>query len=131
MDKIKIVCRALVVDEQHRILLVKKTGSDFWSLPGGKLDADDVSVEECLARELHEELGVESKIEEIRHVLELHKNDTRYVELIWNTTLHGDPTKQQEGIFEVSGHELEDIRWMSNEDMRGEVVKPDFLKNLF
>jgi 8-oxo-dGTP pyrophosphatase MutT (NUDIX family) len=89
------------------------------------------SVQECLVRELQEELGVESKIGEIRFVIELHKDDTRFVELIWEATLLDDPIKSQEEIFEVSGHELEDIRWMSQNDVRAEVIKPDFLKNLF
>lgn len=66
MNKVEIVCRALITDDQDRVLFVKKTGSDFWSLPGGKLDAEDASMQSCLIRELQEELGVEATTRDIR-----------------------------------------------------------------
>jgi 8-oxo-dGTP pyrophosphatase MutT (NUDIX family) len=131
IDKIKIVCRALVIDAQNQVLFVKKTNSHFWSLPGGKLDADDVSVQACLVRELQEELSVDAVIQRIRFVHELHKNDTRYVELIWQATLASDPVRIGENIYETSGNELTDIQWIKKDDLRDANIKPEFLKTLF
>ncbi len=131
MDKIKIVCRALVVDDENRVLFVKKTDSDFWSLPGGKLDTGDVSVQACLIRELQEELGVDATIKNIRFVQELHKNDTRYVELIWESILVGDPVLTQRSIHETSNGELTNIQWFEKSDLRDANIKPEFLKDLF
>lgn len=131
MDKIKIVCRALIINGQNKILLVRKTGSDFWNLPGGKLDADDESLQTCLIRELKEELGVEPKLnKDVRFVLELHKDNVRYVELIWEATLLNDPGDHQKNIYEISDNELSDIRWFKKNDLHRISVKPEFLKEI-
>lgn len=130
MDKVKIVCRALVTDDQNRVLFVKKTGSDFWSLPGGTLDSDDASVQTCLVRELREELAVEATIQDIRFVQELHKDGTRYVELIWKVTLVSDLTHIRGNIRDISRNELVDIQWIKKDNLHDTHVKPEFLKNL-
>ena len=130
MDTIKIVCRALVMDDQKRALFVKKTGSDFWSLPGGMLNTDDTSVQVCLIRELQEELGVEAEINDIRFVHELHKASVRYVELIWHVSLASDPMQTQEDIYTTSGGELSDMQWIAMGDLSSANIKPEFLKNI-
>lgn len=130
MDTIKVVCRALIIDGQNRVLFVKKTNSDFWSLPGGTLEADDASLQECLIRELQEELDATATIKNIYFVQELHKNNTRYVELIWHATLASDPIHIRENIYETSRHELTDIQWIKKGDLRNANVKPEFLKDL-
>jgi 8-oxo-dGTP diphosphatase len=53
--------RALVLDEDDRILLVRfvnpETAEEFWATPGGGIDHDE-SLEEALRRELQEETGL-------------------------------------------------------------------------
>ena len=122
------MCRALITDDRGRILFAKKAGSEFWSLPGGKLDGDDTSLQSCLVRELKEELGVDAEIGTIRFVQELHKDNTRYVELIWSATIHGSPPS--EDISKISGGELEAVQWISKSELRNANIKPDFLKEL-
>lgn len=53
----RISVKALIRDEQNRILLVKE-GEDEWGIPGGGLDHGE-SVEQALRREMREELGAE------------------------------------------------------------------------
>lgn len=48
--------KAIILDEQRRLLVGK--GDDGWELPGGGFEHDE-SLEECLKRELKEELGAE------------------------------------------------------------------------
>jgi ADP-ribose pyrophosphatase YjhB (NUDIX family) len=129
MKKVKIVCRALIIDSQNRVLFVKKNKSDFWSLPGGKLDIDDLSLQAGLAREIQEELGVEAIIKKIRFVQELHKNNTRYIELIWQVGLASNSVYTQKNIFKKSNHELTDIRWIKKNDFHNINIKPEFLKD--
>ncbi len=49
--------RAIVIDPEERILLVRHTYTEGWNLPGGGVEFGE-SVEESLARELDEEGGV-------------------------------------------------------------------------
>lgn len=50
------VAAAIVLDSQGRTLLVRKSGTAAFMLPGGKLQRGESAVE-ALARELKEELG--------------------------------------------------------------------------
>lgn len=130
MNKVKIVCRALITDSQNRVLFVKKNNSDFWILPGGKLETDDISVQACLIRELQEELGTESIIKDIYFVQELHRDDARYVELIWRAILVNDLIYTHENISEMTDHELVDIQWIKKDNLHDFDIKPKFLKDL-
>ncbi|UVO52458.1 NUDIX domain-containing protein [Sphingomonas sp. SUN019] len=50
--------RAIVVDPDGRIALVRHTYTDLWYLPGGGVDRDE-GYPAALARELREELGID------------------------------------------------------------------------
>lgn len=53
----RISLKALIRDEQGRVLVVKETGRDWWDLPGGGMDHGE-TITSALARELHEEVNV-------------------------------------------------------------------------
>lgn len=53
----RLSLKALIVDDQGRVLLVKEAGRDWWDLPGGGLDHGE-SIAEGLARELAEEVNL-------------------------------------------------------------------------
>lgn len=52
------VSAVLAVDDDGRLLVVRKRGTDVWMQPGGKPEPGETPAE-TLARELHEELGVQ------------------------------------------------------------------------
>ncbi|MGG7519259.1 (deoxy)nucleoside triphosphate pyrophosphohydrolase [Allorhizobium undicola] len=62
---ILLVAACALVDSDGRILLAQrpegKSLAGLWEFPGGKVEAGE-SPEECLVRELHEELGVSTKV---------------------------------------------------------------------
>jgi 8-oxo-dGTP pyrophosphatase MutT (NUDIX family) len=130
MHEVKIVCRALITNAEHAILFVKKTGSDFWSLPGGKLDPEDKDLQTCLKRELQEELGVKATIQAIRFVHELRKEEVRYVELIWDASIANLRPESWENPKILSNNELSHIQWIKPAYLSNENIKPDFLKNI-
>lgn len=64
MEQIHVVA-GVITDVRGRILLARRTrGRDLaglWELPGGKVDRGE-GAEQALARELHEELGIEAVV---------------------------------------------------------------------
>ena len=52
---------AIIFDSERRILFMKRTRSDYWSLPGGRLDLGE-SAQDCCVRETLEETGLETRI---------------------------------------------------------------------
>ena len=55
---------AAVVEEEGRVLITRRNPNDslggYWEFPGGKIEGEE-TPQECLEREILEELGVESK----------------------------------------------------------------------
>jgi 8-oxo-dGTP diphosphatase len=60
-----VVAAALVQNATGELLLVRKRGTDFFMLPGGKMEPDETPIE-ALARELREELGTTFQRSEAR-----------------------------------------------------------------
>ena len=58
--KIIKTANLIIIDDKKRVLLIKRTydqeESNLWSLPGGTKE-DNETLEECLVREIEEELG--------------------------------------------------------------------------
>jgi ADP-ribose pyrophosphatase YjhB (NUDIX family) len=55
---------AVVVDDERRILLHKRTDNEYWSIPGGSMEPGE-SIEETVVREVREETGIEATVEKI------------------------------------------------------------------
>jgi 8-oxo-dGTP diphosphatase len=62
--KIVYVVAAVLVDRDGRVLLAQRPAgkkmAGLWEFPGGKIEASE-TPEEALVRELHEELGIDTK----------------------------------------------------------------------
>jgi len=65
MDNAPILVTAAVIERNGRILLARRASSAHgpggWEFPGGKLEPGE-SPQACLARELHEELGIAVRV---------------------------------------------------------------------
>jgi ADP-ribose pyrophosphatase YjhB (NUDIX family) len=49
--------RAVVFDDQERLLLIRRRDNNCWSMPSGAMELDE-SIYECLVREVEEESGL-------------------------------------------------------------------------
>ena len=52
---------AVIFDVDRRILFMKRTRGDYWSLPGGRMDLGE-SAQECCVRETLEETGLLTRV---------------------------------------------------------------------
>lgn len=52
---------ALVLDDQGRVLLQRRTDSGNWALPGGTMDIGE-TLDQCIVREVKEETGLDIEI---------------------------------------------------------------------
>ena len=63
----KIVSAAVVINDR-KVLIARRKADDklagFWEFPGGKIE-DKETPQECLKRELKEELGIETTVGDI------------------------------------------------------------------
>lgn len=105
-----------VVRKGRHILLARRAGRDplagKWEFPGGKLEAGE-SGEECLRRELLEELGITVKVGSFLGAFE-HDYPERRVELLFydadyvggEVTLHTHDRAVWITIAELAGYDL-------------------------
>lgn len=83
----KIMAAALM--KENKILIAKRNyGSlaGFWEFPGGKLEGGETD-EECLCRELKEELSVDIIVEEYLGRETFSVDETEYEVLLYRATL--------------------------------------------
>jgi len=93
------------------VLLAKRKSSGElpgkWEFPGGKIEAGE-SPEECIKRELREELGIKVKVGEYITSSEFDYGDRRIKLLVYNASF-------VDGDFKLSDHE--EVKWVNKKDL--------------
>ena len=57
---IQCAASVIIVDDQGRLLLGKRSDNHLWGYSGGAVEVDEI-VEDCARRELREEMGLEAQ----------------------------------------------------------------------
>ncbi|SRR5690606_5821693 len=82
MDKISVTCAIIIKDK--KVLVVQRSEAMKlplkWEFPGGKIESDE-SEEECIKREIIEEIGIEIELIS-RLTPSIHSYSTFQIELI-------------------------------------------------
>ncbi|WP_336501255.1 NUDIX domain-containing protein [Microbacterium paraoxydans] len=106
------VSAAVIVDDQGRVLVVRKHGTTRFMQPGGKPEAGESPVE-TLLRELHEELGLELAETDLRPL-------GRFVSAAANEPGHRVVADAFSASVDPAGvqvqAELAELRWITPED---------------
>ena len=124
----RLAVRALILDEQDRLLIVNAWPggvSDLWTAPGGGVERHS-ALPDNLIREVHEETGLTVSVGAPAMVNEFHdpQGSFHQVDLYFRCTLtHGtlsDDWRDPEGV-------VTDRRWVTREELATLRLKPDSL----
>lgn len=66
-DTFYVRCRGVIINNGKLLVVKHDPSSDYYALPGGHMDIGE-TVEDCMKRELVEELGVEPKVGRLLYV---------------------------------------------------------------
>ncbi|PKK90826.1 MAG: 8-oxo-dGTP diphosphatase MutT [Candidatus Wallbacteria bacterium HGW-Wallbacteria-1] len=106
----KIVTAAIISNDKNQILVTKRKATEKmvggWEFPGGKLELDE-SIEECLIREISEELNIRIGELEIFHALQHRYTAFTIVMIAYRA-------KYMDGSIEAREHE--ELKWLAPDD---------------
>lgn len=103
---------AIIVDQQNRFLTVRKKGSSYFMMAGGKIESDETPLQ-ALLRELAEELTLKIKTSAItflgtHETLAVNETETIVHANIYQVQLTNE-------IVQNSA-EIEEIKWLTEEN---------------
>lgn len=105
----RVGCGAAVLDDQGRLLLVKRVKNpeaDHWGVPGGKLDWGE-AARTCAEREIEEELGIRIQAGRVLAVTDMVAADYHWVAITYAVEgFEGQPAIRE-------AHALHDWGWFA------------------
>lgn len=109
--------RAVIFDDQNRILLIRRGDNKQWALPAGGMEPGE-SVTECMAREVWEETGltVESATAFAIYSEPRFTAPTRPDAQLLTVAYRVDEWK---GELQQTTDETDDARWFTVHELRG------------
>lgn len=130
MDKISIICRAIVLDKKtKKLLLVRNNEADFWYPPGGSWKKGE-NLNDCAVREVKEETGVDIVLLRLLYVQQFSIKSNRFnLEMFWLANPSGN-IELSPSHFDVGGI-VEESRWFSRGELNSLKVFPERIKERF
>jgi len=104
----------IVFNHQKHILLIKRNeppAMGLWSIPGGKLEADEFLSEAC-QREIREETSLDTQVKNIVAVVERRIEGFHYVIIVYLALLTGDENCQP-----IAQSDASEARWVNLKDL--------------
>jgi ADP-ribose pyrophosphatase YjhB (NUDIX family) len=116
MQKFIIRCRAIIFHEGKLLVVRHRPDDSYVALPGGHLEFGE-DVQECLSREIIEELGVKPEIGQLLYVNTFidDQKGTQPIEFFFEV-LNGQDYLDTEKLIRTHAHEIAEIIWMSPEE---------------
>ena len=115
---LKVRVGVVLLDEQHRLLLLRQNNRPFWVLPGGTLEPGE-SLAQCAIRELKEETNLDISVGPLISLGDFLPDDGRHViDVVFMGTLLG-------GEFDMETTEnINEAGFFSQDQMTSMDLKP-------
>ncbi len=127
LEKFRIRARAVILHE-GKLLVVRHTPrSPYAALPGGHLEWGE-SIEQCLSREIEEELGITPQIGRLLYVHNLILDGVQFIEFFFEVT-NSSAFFVERNLKATHAHEIDEIFWTLPEDsqnIRPQKIADDF-----
>lgn len=128
MSQIKIRCRAVIIHEGKLLVVQHSNGDDWFTFPGGHLDFGE-DPQECIQREVTEELGIKPTIGRLLYVYSfIGRTGAQSVEFFFEVT-NGEDFTSLEGKEASHASEIAEIVWVSSDT--GMRILPEEISNDF
>ncbi|MFZ2190506.1 MAG: NUDIX hydrolase [Candidatus Magasanikiibacteriota bacterium] len=99
---------AVIVNEQNKILHIRRNDIDIWETPGGRLEPKE-TPEQAIIREVKEEVGLDIKVEKLSGIyVRPHNNG-----IIFNFVCSVIPGS----IIVLSKEEARDVEWFDIDEI--------------
>jgi ADP-ribose pyrophosphatase YjhB (NUDIX family) len=107
----RVVAKALITDDNGKVLVVREN-DEFWSLPGGGVEHGE-SAEDCLQREIEEEIGIkDAQIGSITCSTSVHLDqiDTWMTWIVYKATIASSNFVVGDGVTEAKYIDVQDLK---------------------
>ena len=122
-DFIGVGCGAVILNEKNQILLLKRSKNaknqvGYWTIPGGEIDRNE-TLENCVKREVKEEIGVDLHIIDTLCVLDqiIPEEGQHWVAVDFLGKIDEEPK-----ICEP--HKFDDMRWFDLDNPPEKMAEP-------
>jgi ADP-ribose pyrophosphatase YjhB (NUDIX family) len=125
---------AIVADHEHRILLIRRSDNELWSVPGGRMEIGE-SISDAASREVLEETGIRARPIRVVGIYSSPKNVVAYDDgevrqqfsVCFECELIGGDTRPSDESLEVGFYGEEAIQSMPMSEAVRQRVS-DYLK---
>ena len=107
-------CRAIIINDD-KLLVVKIGDNNFYALPGGHLEWNE-EIQECLSREIIEELGVRPEIGKLLYVNNFMEKENRQSIEFFFEVINGKDYIDSQKLIRSHAHEIAEIYWASQDE---------------
>lgn len=122
-NSIAVAVSAFIQDDEGRILMIRRTDNDLYSIPGGQLELGE-TLAEAAVREVREETGIECQVISViglysdpKHVIAYDDGEVRQE---FSICFRAMPTS---GQLRTS-NESKEVKWISPADIPNLTIHP-------
>jgi 8-oxo-dGTP pyrophosphatase MutT (NUDIX family) len=128
-NSIAVAVSAFIQDDQGRILMIRRTDNDLYSIPGGQLELGE-TLAEAAVREVREETGIDCEVTGViglysdpKHVIAYDDGEVRQE---FSICFRARPT----GGSPTLSNESKEVLWVGMQSLSNLTMHPSILKRI-